>query len=378
MLKLTFVITGLSTGGAETMLLKLLSHIDRVEFQTQVISLTTKGNIGHRIEALGIPVLALDMQPNQIPWRSLLTLRKLLKEAKPDIVQTWMYHADLLGGLAAKSNGIKCIVWALRNSDLSADRNKFVTRKVVAICSILSRWIPDLVLSCSEQAMRAHANIGYAIDKLKVIPNGFDLKQFSPDADARASVRAELGLPDQAQLVGLIARFDPQKNHAGFLEAAGIVATRVPGVHFILAGEAIDSGNQWLCHEIQKSGISNRVHLLGRRDDMPRIMASLDVLASTSHGEAFPNVLGEAMACQVPCVVTDVGDCREIVGPTGRTVSAGDMQSFALQMCDLLMIPPAERQTLGKSARDRIKALYDIRIIAGLYQDQYLDLMEKR
>lgn len=375
MLKLTFITTGLSTGGAEMMLLKLLSHIDRHEFQPQVISLTTKGNIGARIEAIGIPVLALGMQPGRISLRSLLELRVLLRESKPDIVQTWMYHADLLGGLAAKLSGIKRIVWALRNSDLSADRSKRSTRLVASLCKHLSPWIPDLILSCSDQAKQAHIDIGYAQNKITVIPNGFDLGQFSPDDAARSSVRTELGLLPETPLVGLIARLDPQKNHSGFIEAAKLLVSDEPGVHFLLAGNDVNTENKLLLTQIKDAGLCDNFHLLGRRDDVARLMASLDILASPSHGEAFPNVLGEAMACQVPCVVTDVGDCRDIIGNTGKAVQAGDMRDFACQMRALLKLEPIERQSLGKLARARIESHYDILTIIKVYEDQYFDLM---
>ncbi|EHN63236.1 glycosyl transferase [Comamonas testosteroni ATCC 11996] len=213
--------------------------------------------------------------------------------------------------------------------------------------------------------------MGYAADKLHVIPNGFDLSRFVPDVAARASVRAELGLAADVPLVGLIARFDSQKNHCGFVEAAAQVHAQMPDVHFVLAGTGVDAANIALNSAIAVKGLQARMHLLGRREDVPRLMASLDVLASSSHGEAFPNVLGEAMACGVPCVVTDVGDSAEIVGDTGCVVAAGDMVGLARGLVDVLSYPPEQKTVLGEQARVRVAARYEIGHVARLYEAFY-------
>lgn len=372
-MKIAFIITGLSTGGAEMMLHKLLQSIDRSEFEPTVISLIDKGEIGPRIEELGIPVYALGMRrglPNPL---IVLYLARLLRRLKPDVVHTWMYHADLLGGLAARLAGCSRVIWCLRNSNLSKEQSTSSTLKVVSLCARLSRWLPVQIVSCSQRAKNVHAAVGYADEKIHVIPNGFDLGHFAPDATARASLCAELSLPPDAPLVGVVARFDAQKNHLGFVRAAAQLLQQSPQVHFVLAGTGVDSGNAALRAAISAHpGLQTRMHLLGRRDDVPRLMAALDVLAlSSSHGEAFPNVLGEAMACGVPCVVTDVGDSAEIVGNTGRVVAVGDMAALAQQLLAVLHLPAADRATLGRQARARVQAEYEIGHVAGLYQAFY-------
>lgn len=367
-MKVAFIITGLATGGAEMMLHKLLQNIDRSRFEPTVISLMNKGEIGPRIEALGIPVYALGMRrglPNPL---MVLRLARLLRQLQPSLVHTWMYHADLLGGLAARLAGCRRVIWGIRHSNLSKTENKRSTLAVVGLCAWLSGWLPVQVLSCSQRAKEVHAAVGYVDEKIHVIPNGFDLARFAPDATARASLCAELGLPPDVPLVGVVARFDAQKNHIGFVQAAA----KVPLVHFVLAGTGVDNRNAALQAAISAHpGLQARMHLLGRRDDVPRLMAALDVLASPSHGEAFPNVLGEAMACGVPCVVTDAGDSGEIVGRTGRVVAVGDMVAMAQQLLEVLHLPAADRAALGRQARARVQAEYEIGHVAGLYQAFY-------
>jgi glycosyltransferase involved in cell wall biosynthesis len=210
--KISFIITHLAAGGAETMLLKLLQQLDRGRFAPTVISLVGLGVIGPRIQALGIPVHALGMARGGVPNpMTVLRLARLLRQLQPDVVHTWMYHADLLGGLAARLTGCKRVIWCIRHSNLSKDVNKRSTLWVVKACALLSRQVPAQIISCSQRAKEVHAEAGYAADKLHVIPNGFDLGRFVPDAVARASVRAELGLALDTPLVGLIARFDSQK-----------------------------------------------------------------------------------------------------------------------------------------------------------------------
>lgn len=371
-MKVVFISTSLTTGGAEVMLLKLLQHIDRGRFDPQVISLKAKGEVGPSIEALGIPVLALDMEPGLPNPFKVLMLVNQLRKFKPDLVQTWMYHADLLGGLAARLAGCRHVVWGLRNSNLDEKLSKHSTLMVVNACAALSSWLPAQILSCSKRAAEIHTLAGYQADKIQIIPNGFDLGRFRPDDAVRLAVRLELGLTPEIQLVGLIARFDSQKNHAGFIEAAAIIRRDLPGVHFVLAGRGIDGSNTSLQDAIRANGLGECMHLLGLRDDMPRLMAAMDVLASSStFGESFPNVLGESMACEVPCVVTDVGDSAEIVGESGHVVRAGDMPSLAAHIVELLRLPTEAKCALGRRARARVESLYEISHVARLYESFY-------
>lgn len=374
-MRIVFIITGLATGGAEMMLLKVLEHLDRQRFSPHVISLTTLGELGPRIAALGIPVEAVGMKSGLPRPSVFFRLVRMLKRVNPDVVHTWMYHADLLGGLAARLAGISAIGWCIRNSNLDQDKTKFSTRVVVGLCALISSWLPSRILSCSEKARQVHVRCGYAAAKMVVVPNGFDLARFKPDDDARKILRTELGIAAGTPLVGLIGRFDSQKNHTGFFEAAGVLHRLLPQVHFVLAGQGIDGGNAALLLAISQAGVNANTHLLGLRKDMPALMAALDVLvSSSSYGEAFPNVLGEAMACGVPCVVTDVGDSAYIVGDTGQVVAPGDMAGLATAMKSVLTRSATERRSLGEHARARVAENFEIVQVVKRYEAFYEDL----
>lgn len=357
------------------MLFKVLARLDRQRFSPHVISLTSLGDLAPRFAALGIPVEAMGMKPGRLNLLKFLRLVGLLKRLNPDVVHTWMYHADLLGGLAARLAGVSAVGWCIRNSNLDKQTTKFTTRAIVGLCATLSKWVPSKILSCSEMARQVHVAHSYDAEKMVVVPNGFDLTQFKPNENARGIVRAELGLDIETPLVGLIGRFDPQKNHAGFFEAAGLLHRQMPHVHFVLAGTNVDRNNPDLNQAIARAGVLSNTHLLGLRTDTSSLMAALDVLASSSaYGEGFPNVLGEAMACAVPCVATDVGDSAYIVGDAGRVVAPSDMVGLAHSLMDVLRMPAAERLALGEAARTRIATHFEIGHVTRQYEAFYAGL----
>lgn len=374
-MRIVFIITGLSIGGAEMMLLKVLERLDRQRFTPHVISLTTLGELAPRIAALGIPVKALGLKANLPSPLGFFRLVQMLKRLNPDVVHTWMYHADLLGGLAARLTGVSAIGWCIHHSNFDKDKTKFSTRAVVGLCASISKWVPSRILSCSEKARQVHVGCGYAAEKMVVVPNGFDLARFQPDSNARCRIRAELGIAEQTLLVGQIGRFDPQKNHAGFFKAAGLLHRHMPQVHFVLAGQGVGVGNVALMQAITQAGVLANTHLLGLRNDIPELMAALDVLASSSYGEAFPNVLGEAMACGVPCAVTDVGDSAYIVGDTGRVVESGDMHGLAAALEELLVLPRSEKAALSECARARVAEHFEIGGVVRRYENFYESLL---
>jgi glycosyltransferase involved in cell wall biosynthesis len=374
-LKLVHIITGLNTGGAETMLLKLLRHGDRARVDPVVISLRDKGHIGPEIEQLGIPVLALNLRG--VSLRPLFKLHKLLKILQPEVVQTWMYHADLIGGLAARAAGVRAIAWNLRQSVLRRDALKLPTYLIAHACARLSGSLPQAIVSCSQRAADAHQAFGYHGERMQVIPNGFELERFQPDGAARASLRAELALDEAAPLVGLIARFDPQKDHRSFIIAAQQVHAKLPQCRFLLCGDDIVPSNRRLEVWLQEAGIGAACHLLGRRADMPRITAALDVAVSASaYGEGFANSIGEAMACAVPCVATDVGDSALLIGDSGTVVQPSKPDDLAKAIHALLSLPLPQRQQLGSRARAQIENTYSMPRIARRYLDLYAVLAQ--
>lgn len=377
-LKVTHIITGLATGGAEMMLYKLLSALDPAEFSLQVISLRSEGAMAERIRALGVPVEALDMPPGMPQLSGIRRLTQLLRQQQPDVVQTWMYHADLLGGLVARFAGRPPLVWNIRNSTLDPETSKRSTRWTVKACAAFSgRW-PLRIVSCSETARDLHCSLGYDAAKMIVIPNGFDLSRFKPDTAARQSLREELGLPLETLLIGAVGRFDPQKDYPMLIAAAGWLHAAHPDIHFLLCGKGLSAKNAELTGWIEARGMQKHFHLLGQRSDMPRITAGLDLATSSSaYGEAFSNVIGEAMACEVPFVATDVGDAALILGETGKVVPPREAAALAAAWNALLSLPAGEFAVLGTAARQRVEQNFSLPLVAGQYAALYRELAGK-
>jgi glycosyltransferase involved in cell wall biosynthesis len=364
------IITGLDVGGAEKMLAKLLTALSG-RFDSHVISLTSKGPVASEIERAGAKIYALNIAGVSNVLGGFFRLVRILRSLEPDVVHTWMYHSDLLGGMAARIAGVKAVAWNVRNGDLSS-ATKLSTRGVVRLCAALSHIVPTVVVCCSEAARIVHEQAGYDRDKFTVIPNGFDVGRFKPDREARLVVRRELGIPADASVIGLIARFHPQKDHRLFCEAAGKLHARRPDVHYLLAGPGIEAANQQLVKWLNAAGIADVTRLLGERADVPRLTAALDIATCCSAwGESFPNTLGEAAACGVLCVTTNVGDAAAIVGGLGWVVPRGDADALASAWVAALGCSPQERQRLGREARSRLCANFEIGAVAERYSKLY-------
>jgi glycosyltransferase involved in cell wall biosynthesis len=375
-ISIVYLTTCLEVGGAEMMLYKLLSGMDRTRFLPQVISLRDLGPLSEKIQTLGVPLRSLGMRPGRPNPLSVLRLARWLRQDRPDVIQTWMYHADLIGGLAAKLAGGIPLAWGIRQSDLSDQGNRRLTLHTMRICAQVSRWLPARIVCGSEASQRVHATLGYATEKMIVIPNGFDLRAFKPDSAARESVRAELQIPAEAPVIGLVGRFDPQKDHRNFICAAALLHRSRPDVHFLLCGDDVTWENAELRGWIEEAAIRKRCRLLGTRHDMTRLTAALDIAASSSSGEGFPNVIGEAMSCGVPCVVTDVGDSALIVGQTGRVVPPQNPKELANALRELVELGSEGRIRLGIAARGRIREHFDLPDIVTRYQNLYQELAD--
>lgn len=375
-IKLVFISTDLNTGGAEMVLLQLVSMLSQ-SYNIYVISLSTVGEIGEKIINLGIPVEALNLNASLPNPFKIFKLYRLLKLIEPDIINTWLYHANLLGGIMAKFLKIKSIIWSIHHSDVKSINTRFKTRIIINISSYLSNYIPTNILFCSQKSMNVHKSIGYNKKIFKLIPNGFDISNFHPNIEDYASVRQELGIKKDTLLVGLVARFDPIKNHMGFLESAYNINKTFPNAHFILVGQGVDNMNIILNKWINKFDLANKVHLLGLRHDIPRLTSSFDIAALTSWSEAFPTVVGEAMASAIPCVVTNVGDAAYMVGDTGKVIEPGNMKAFAEACCQLLFLTHEERKSLGIIARQRIIDNFELNSISKKFNQFYLEQFSK-
>lgn len=334
MLHVVHIISGLGQGGAETVLHRLVTAPGGGVAHT-VISLGDEGVFGPRLRSAGVTVHVLGMKDSPAAaGRGVWRLYRLLREIRPDVVQTWMYHADLIGGLAARLAGIRAVAWGIRNSGADLHHGSRSARSVARVCALLSRWVPGVIVACADDAARRHREWGYDGDRLLVIPNGYDMGAWRADSDTRFEMRREWGVEPGEPVIGSVARWNPLKDHANLLEAFSIARQRHPALRCVLVGDGMDSSNPELRALLDQYGVADRVVLLGRRDDVPRVLAALDFYVLSSRAEGFPNVVAEAMATQVPCIVTDVGDAAKIVGDYGWVVAPRNARALARAIGD--------------------------------------------
>ncbi len=342
----------------------------------QVVSLMDAGKYGPLLEDAGVRVHCLNMPRGKVSAKGLLQLWRLLRAERPDIVQTWMYHADLIGGTLARMAGVRRVFWGVRHSTLEAGKSRRATMLVARINAWLSSAVPTGIVCCAQKAREVHLALGFAAERLLVIPNGYDLSRFRPDTVARVRLRSELGVGDQTPLLGMVGRFDPQKDHENLFRALAFLKQR--GVQFccVLVGRGMDQGNTALCARLEQYDLQAEVVLLGQRSDVPSVMSALDLHLLSSSAEAFPNVLAEAMACGTPCVTTDVGDAAAIVGETGWVVPPLRPERLA----DAINTALLARSDLDawvlrcKSARQRVGDNFSMEKMVAAYHAVWQDL----
>jgi glycosyltransferase involved in cell wall biosynthesis len=371
-IRIAFVLTEFVVGGAEMMLWKLVSRMDRDRFTPLVVGLSPRVDVMlQRFTTSNVDCRVLGISCAREAPVGLLRLASALRQFRPDLVQGWLYHANIAASLANWLVSRRTpVMWSIRGAPDWNHLDNWQKR--------LTRWtarklspLPQCIIHNSLAGAVAHEQLGYAASNRVVLPNGFDTVAFQPWGDARHTLRRALNVHDDAVLVGLIGRYDPLKDHRNFLRAAGLLKERYPLMHVVLAGERLDRSNEELGQLIRDFGLTDRVHLLGLRNDMDQITAALDISVLSSSSEGFPNVVGEAMSCEIPCVVTDVGDCAWIVGDTGRIVPVRDSQRLAKAIGELLELGPAGRAALGKRARERIVQEFSLDSVVRRYQDLY-------
>lgn len=377
-MRILHVITGLNTGGAEMMLYKLLSHGGCGSHTARVVSLIGDGCLSERIQAVGIRVDSLNMKRGVPSFSAMWRLREIIRQERPDIIQGWMYHGNLAAQLAGLFAGDMPVVWNVRQSLYSLAYEKKGTAAVIRLGRYLSR-LPSCIIYNAKISAEQHEALGYYSGKRIIIPNGFDTDVFSPSVEARYSVRSELNLKPDVILIGLIGRYHPMKDHINFFNAASILLRAYPYIHFLLAGTQVDSSNEHLKTIINDLNISANVHLLGERHDISRLNASLDIaVSSSSHAEGFANVIGEAMACGIPCTVTNVGDSAWIIGDTGRVVPPRDPAALAKEWQELIEMGEKERHELGMKARQRVIDNFSIDSALRQYESLYEKVVSLR
>jgi glycosyltransferase involved in cell wall biosynthesis len=284
-----------------------------------------------------------------------------------------MYHGNLGALYGARGTG-RPVLWNIRQSLGRLADEKTGTALAIRAGALLSRQVRVIVYNSRVSASQ-HERLGYVADRTRLLPNGFDTQRFRPDPDARGRLRLRIGAPPQARVVGMIARFHPMKDHANFLAAMAQLLPNDPSLHVVLAGTGVVASNEPFARLLPGDPWDARIHALGEESDVAPLLAGLDVCAlSSARSEGFPNVVGEALACAVPCVVTDSGDAAEVLGEAGEVVAPGDPAAFAAAVRRLLDLAPERRMRLGQAGRDRIMRDYAIESVARRYESLYQEV----
>lgn len=367
-MRVLYIITGLGDGGAEAVLHRLVTHDSADEHH--VVSLMGEGKYGPILRDQGVQVTALAMPRGRITLAGMRRLWRAVRRTRPDVVQTWMYHADLLGGVVGRLCGVP-VVWGIRNTTLEHGQSVRTTITVRRLCGALSRVLPKRIVACAEAAVQVHAATGYDVGRMAVVPNGYDLTRFSPDAALRAQLRQVWGFPKEVPVLGMVARYDPYKDHENLLAALRLLRDRGMVFQAVLVGTGVDNTNTQLTLRISTLGMAGQVRLLGPKTDVVAVMNALDVHVLSSSAEAFPNVLAEAMACGTPCVSTDVGDAAQIVGGTGWIVPSRSPQALAEALGAALQAWTQRSNWVQRQAacRARIEERYSLGSMVQAYRE---------
>ncbi|MCU7961483.1 MULTISPECIES: glycosyltransferase family 4 protein [unclassified Shewanella] len=370
MKKILHIITGLSDGGAEAVLYRLCDF-DR-DNEHVVISLMDKGKYGPLLEEIGVKVYCLNMPAGSIHLMALVKLYKLLRQLKPNAVQTWMYHADLIGGIISRLARVKNVVWGVHHTTLVRGESKLSTMIIAKLNALISSFIPRRIIYCAEKSRQVQESIGFDSKIGHVVPNGYNIDQFMPNSYSGLTFRKEIAIANEQFLIGHVGRFHPFKDYSNLIQSIGLLSDFKDRVKVALVGNDLTDGNDVLKRLINENTCGECILLLGRRQDIPSVMNGFDLFILSSSSEAFPNVLNEAMACSTPCVTTDVGDAAVIVGETGWVVPPKDPQALAkaiLEAMDEKQHNSQLWQARKKACRERIVDNFSIeKMVAGYHQ----------
>lgn len=368
-------------GGAEAMLMNLAESLDPAQFRSVVVAINARPwtHQLRRLHDAGVTVHDLESTSYLNP-RTLARLRAVLREERPDVVQTWTHHADLVGGWAAKLSGVRNVVWGIHCREIHRNPGESDARIALfrRALGFSSRFIPRRIVSCSAAAIEDHTAMGYPAARMKWIPNGIDAARFVPDADAGLDTRAELGLPTNVPVIGYVGRFHEMKDLATFLRAAAILQGRVPEAHFVFCGGVEVELGEVERELLAKMPSPQQVRFDSFRPNPWRLYPALNVFSLSSRTEACPMTVIEAMSCGVPCVTTDVGDCGRLLEGVGRVVPMRDHAALAAAWEQTLQMDAAAREAVAQQSRERVQERFTIAHAARQYAETYAELVEVR
>ncbi len=358
MKKIVHIITGLGSGGAENMLYKLVTNMDRNLYNITVISLLDKGIIGSNLEEKNIEVIELNINKFKYAIKSIKKARLTCKSA--DVIQTWMYHADLFGFLIAKILLKKKLIWGIRHGALEKGKDKKSTIIIAKINAMLSKYV-DQIVSCSNVSKIYHESIGYK--NMKVIPNGFDLKHFENNLKYAIQLKQKLCIKHDKKVLISVGRWNKAKNYPNLIKAINLLSKKRDDFICILVGSGLIE-NEELTSLISNYGVDRYVKILGHRSDIPKVLAMADIFILHSDIEGFSNSLGEAMLSNLFCIATDVGDNKYILGECGILVERNNPLLLSESIIYALDLDKGKINDYKEKSKRRIKENFSIERIS--------------
>ena len=370
-MKIIHVITSMNKGGAETNLFKILKFSNQSNSQIKhtIISFTNSNYFETEINNLNYEIIKIDFKNKLLFFIYFFKLIKIIKVNNPDVVECWMYHSALLGGLAAKIIGIEKIIWNIRHSNYKFNKTKFSTIVIIKILAFFSKFIPDIIVYCSKNSQDFHKSIGYKTKIQKIIYNGYQSNYFK--RKPRKNIKNTV-------IFGFIGRYSPQKNVLMYLQALSLFLNKYSfnlNLKVFMYGRDIDTNNLELIKNINNYKLSSFIELKGYVKDVRKALDNIDFLGlSSSYGESFPNILAEAMLTGTPCFATDVGETKNILSKYGKTVDADDLIGFSQKIEEFYHLYKNKDcyETLSQSCREHIVNNYSIE---SMYK-KYLNLWD--
>lgn len=373
-MKIIHILSGLSTGGAERMLVKLIKQTKDI-VEHVVISLSDEGEQGYYIKKMEIPLITLELSGAIQSLFSVGKLRKIIVSQDADIIQAWMYNGNLAAILACRSLNIP-VVYNVRHSLHNIRSEKKTMQATIRLNTFYSKRAAAIVYN-SKVSRKQHEEFGFSSRASIIIPNGFDVDLYKKSQENRLFIREYFKIPENAFLFAQIGRNHPMKNHRGFIEAAikTIQKANRKDIYFLVVGMGVGSDLE-LQKLIRESKTEDKILLSDQRPDIEKVWSAADCgVLSSSWGEGFPNVVGEAMACENLCIVTDIGDSAFIVGDCGIVVQPNNIKDMSDSMVRMLRVPEGDFYAKSRQARKRIVDYFSIEKIAAQYLELYNDII---
>ncbi len=374
-MRILHCITGLTGDGAQRVLLRLTHLLRERSFESFVVNLGPRTPLVSEFEAAQVSVTSLGASPQMLHMPYVVTsMRRILKKIEPDVIQGWMYHANVISLIASSlTKGRTPVAWNIRRGMEDYRERSRSTRAVIRLSSVLSSYV-DSIVYCSSVCRSQHEAYGYDSRRGHIVYNGFDREKFHMDEQSRHEARTLFSARTNEIVIGNVGRFDVAKGHRYLVEAFARLAARVRNVRLVCVGRGMDGTNMEIRDLIARAGIADRVALLGERESVERIFPGFDVYCSASINEGFPNVIAEAMACALPCVVTNVGGSAEVVGDSGVIVPSRSGEALAEGLYRYVRLSTVERRVVGERARERVIAQFSLQAMVERYAQLYRSL----